>query len=461
MKKTELPLHKNDEFDLEITAVSSDGVGIGRHLGVAVFVPHTAVGDTVRCHIIKVTSSYAVAKCLQLLSPSPQRIADDCAVGHTCGGCVYRHVTYAAELEYKRQRITDAFARIGGVSLALPAVTPSPLVEGYRNKAILPIARAADGSLAVGYYAPRSHRVCDAVDCRLMPQEMRIAAALTKQFLVQHNLSIYDEKSGNGLVRALYLRRAHFSGQMLYCLIVNGKTLPHAQQLIDTVRKELPCVTGILLCVNQKQTNVMLTDRFLTLWGQSELQETLCGKQFTVSPLSFWQVNSPQTEQLYAKAAEFAALTGRETVLDLYCGTGSVGLSMAEGAEKLIGAEIVDAAVQNARHNAAQNGVTNAEFLCADAAKAAALLAQRGLQPDVVLLDPPRAGCDSHLIHTVCQQMRPARVVYISCDPATLARDCGVFALLGYRLTDAAAFDLFPRTSHVETVVCLKQHIQQ
>lgn len=449
------PIQKNGEFPLTVTAMSSEGNGVGRYQGIAVFVPRTCVGDEILCHVVKVASSYAVGRVAEIITPSADRIESDCPVDTLCGGCTYRQATYEAELRYKQARVSDAFERIGSVRLPVPAVIPSPKTEGYRNKAILPVARAASGEIVVGYYAPRSHRVCDARHCRLSPPAFHTAADLFAAFLTEFSLSVYDEQTRRGLVRALYLRRAEVTGELFVCPVVNGETLPHAQELVSRLRASLPEIVGVALCRNENPTNVVLTSDIRPLWGRCDLQENFCDLQFTVSPRAFWQVNSPQAEALYRTAAEFAGLTGNEVLLDLYCGTGSIGLSMAHRVRELCGVEIVPEAVENARRNAAQNGIANARFLCADAATAARTLEKEELRPDVVLLDPPRAGCDAALVKTVAREFAPERVVYVSCDPATLARDCALFADSGYRVTRVQPFDLFPRTPHVETVALL------
>lgn len=449
---------KNDCTELEITGMTAEGSGVGRADGLAVFVPGTAVGDVLRVKLIKVEKRYAVGRVEAILQPSADRIPPDCAVAVPCGGCVYRHISYDAELRIKQQKVADALARIGGLTeLPVRPIIGAPQPDHYRNKAQLPVGRGADGSVQVGFFAPHSHRIVPCGDCRLQPESFAGIVRAFLQWATETGAAPYDEETHSGLLRHLCIRQAAATGAHMVCVVANGDALPCEERLTALVRAAEPRVTSVVLNVNRARTNVIWGTECRTIWGDDAILDRLCGLEFSISPLSFYQVNHDQTERLYAQAAEFAALTGHETLLDLYCGTGTIGLSMANRAGRLIGAEIVPQAVADARRNAQRNGIAHAEFFCGDAADAADRLAARGIRPDVVVVDPPRKGCSEEVIRIITQRLCPARVVYVSCDPATLARDLKLFGTLGYAARAAVPVDMFPRTCHVETVVLLSQ----
>ena len=458
-------IRKNDIFEADITAMTAEGSGICRAEGMAVFVPGTAVGDRCAVRIVKVLRKYAFGRLEKLLAPSPDRIAPDCPVAAQCGGCVYRHIRYEAELRIKTQRVRDALERIGGLQdFQMEPILAAPDRCRYRNKCQLPIGLSKDGALQLGFYAVNSHRIVNTESCLLQPEAFDRAAAAFRRWYAVSGESVYDEASHSGVLRHLYMRRGEMSGEMMVCVVANGAALHEEALLVEMLREAVPEITGVLLNVNREKTNVVLGKTCRTLWGKDTITDTLCGLAFEIAPHAFYQVNRTQAERLYGKAAEYAGLTGAETLLDLYCGTGTIGLSMAKNAKKLIGAEIVPAAVENARRNAERNAIQNAEFLCADAAEAARILFERGEKPDVIVINPPRKGCDSALIATIAA-MRPKRVVYVSCDPATLARDLKLFGESGYKTETVTPADMFPGTAHVETVVLLsklntKQHVE-
>lgn len=450
-------IRKNDIFEADITAMTAEGSGICRIEGMAVFVPGTAVGDRCAVRIVKVLRKYAFGRLEKLLAPSPDRIAPDCPVAAQCGGCVYRHIRYEAELRIKTQRVRDALERIGGLQdFQMEPILAAPDRCRYRNKCQLPIGLSKDGALQLGFYAVNSHRIVNTESCLLQPEAFDRAAAAFRRWYAVSGESVYDEASHSGVLRHLYMRRGEMSGEMMVCVVANGAALHEEALLVEMLREAVPEITGVLLNVNREKTNVVLGKTCRTLWGKDTITDTLCGLAFEIAPHAFYQVNRTQAERLYGKAAEYAGLTGAETLLDLYCGTGTIGLSMAKNAKKLIGAEIVPAAVENARRNAERNAIQNAEFLCADAAEAARILFERGEKPDVIVIDPPRKGCDSALIATIAA-MRPKRVVYVSCDPATLARDLKLFRESGYKTETVTPADMFPGTAHVETVVLLSK----
>lgn len=447
-----MAIQKNDEIELMIDGLTAEGSGVGRVNGFAVFVAGGVPGDTVRAHIIKAKKTYAIGKIVKLLKPSPERTAADCPLFPSCGGCAYRCMQYEAELREKKRRVEDAFSRLAHITMPCETILHGNDAR-YRNKAQYPVARE-NGKLKIGFYAPHSHRIIDCADCSLQPDEFAEIVATFRSFLTKFDISVYNPLSGKGLVRHLYLRKGFHSGEIMVCVVVNGKNLPHSDELVSHLCEMPHKITSILLNTNTEKTNVILGKTCKTLWGTPDIGDTLCGVKVRLSPLSFYQVNHDMAEKLYRKAAEFAELKGDETVLDLYCGAGTIGLSVAHRVKQLYGAEIVPEAVENARENAKRNHIENAEFFCGDAADAAKRFREMGICPDAVFLDPPRKGCDEAVLRTV-SEMNPQKIVYISCDPATLARDTARLSEYGYAPTRLAAADLFPRTSHVESVCLL------
>lgn len=454
-----MALAKNQLITLKINAVTSEGSGIGRYTdknypdGFVVFVPQTAVGDEILCKILKTDKKYAFGKLEKIVSPSPDRVTDptnDCAVFGKCGGCCWRHVTYEAELRYKQQVVADALQRIGGISITPEPIVGSQSTERYRNKAQYPVATVNNESL-VGFYAPRSHRIVAHTDCKLQPKEFTEIVDAVMDWVRENNVSLYDESANRGLLRHIYIRKGEESGEILLCLVCTSGKVPQAKRLVETFTAKFPQLVGICVNCNPDDTNVILGKNTYTLWGKGYLTDVLCEKAFRLSPHSFYQVNKRQAETLYTIAKQEAELTGGEVLLDLYCGTGTIGLTMAESVKELIGVEIVPQAVEDARLNARLNGVENARFICADAAKAAEQLRNEHIRPDVVIVDPPRKGCGEEVVRII-GDMTPKRVVYVSCNPATLARDTQYFANCGYEIKRVMPVDMFPRTPHVECV---------
>lgn len=453
-------LTKNLIVPLTITAMSAEGSGIGRYTapgedcGIAVFVPFTAVGDEITCRIVKIQKNLAYGKVETIVKPSADRLPkQDCPVFGKCGGCVFRHIAYEAELHCKWQRVADALQRIGGLSIEPQPIVPSDSPDRYRNKAQYPVVPGEHRAI-VGLYAARSHRVIEQRDCLLQPTVFEAAVNAVVKWTKDNHVPIYDETTGTGLLRHIYIREGEQSGERMICLVCTGGKLPDTNGLVAALKTAVPGLASVMVNLNAEDTNVVLGDTCYPLYGKPFIVDMLCGLTFRLSPLSFYQVNRTQAERLYGLAAEAAALTGNETLLDLYCGTGTIGLSMAHRVRELVGVEVVPQAVEDAVRNAAENGITNARFIAADAAKAAKQLEREGWHPDVVVLDPPRKGCDKALIDTVVQ-MAPQRVVYVSCDPATLARDLKRFAEQGYVTEKVTPVDMFPRTAHVESVACL------
>ena len=439
---------KNEQHPLRIEGYGSAGEGGARLEGQAVFVKGALAGEICQVQLLKVGKSAAWGRVTQVLTPVPGR---HCPRYPRCGGCQLRHMTYAEELRFKRQKVQDALQRIGGWTGRVEKIHGAEAPDRYRNKIQFPVA---DGP-RVGFFRARSHEVIDAEDCLLQPLAATRLREAFKLWMERYQVPAYDERVHGGLIRHFYVR-VNQRGQSLCAVIANGTDLPHQEELVQALRRAEPDLAGVVLSVNQEKTNVILGKTHRCLWGRDYLEDTLCGLTFRLSVPSFYQVNREQAEVLYGRALAFAGLTGRETVLDLYCGIGTITLVMARQAGRAIGAEVIPAAVEDAKANAARNGVTNAEFLCADAAQAAQTLADRGLRPDVICVDPPRKGLAPAVIDAIVQ-MAPQRLVYVSCDPATLARDVKRMEEQGYVLQRAEAVDLFPRTAHVETVVLLSQ----
>ncbi len=452
----ETELLKNRLYEIKIDAISSQGNGIGRIGGMAVFVPNSAIGDTLEVKILKVEKKLAYARIERIIDPSPDRIEQDCPVFEKCGGCAFRHISYEAELEAKYQRVADALKRIGGIDIAPEPIIGADAPDRYRNKAQLPIGKDSKGELQIGFFAPRSHRIVDTVTCLLQPEIFDKTMKILRHWIKEKNVSVYDEATHKGLLRHLYIRWAEATGEIMVCLVINGNNIPAARELTDLLTSQIPNLKSVVLNINREKTNVILGEDCRTIWGSDHITDTLCGLKFKISPLSFYQVNHTQAEKLYNKAIEYATLTGKETVLDLYCGAGTIGLSMAPKAKEVIGVEIVEQAVSDAIENARINKINNARFICKDAAAAAEELSAQGIRPEVVVIDPPRKGCDKALIDTIVK-MIPEKIVYVSCDPATLARDLAIFAEKGYPTLSATPLDMFPRTPHVECVTLMSK----
>ena len=453
-----MPLQKNQILTLRIERLSSDGSGVAHSAdGEAVFVPGTAPGDEARVRIVKDCGRYAFGILDELLTPSPDRIPVDCPVAGPCGGCSLRHLDYAAELRAKQESVLDAFRRIGGLEVPVLDILPSPEVDRYRNKVQFPVGVDKNGAPCIGFFAGRTHRIVPCPDCKLQPGVLNEIGNALCAFFAQQGIRPYDEQSGKGLVRHIFLRRGAHSGQIMVCLVCTRAKLPHAEQLCTVLREQFPAISTILLNVNAKNTNVILGSENHILYGPGYIEDTLCGVPVRLGPLSFYQVNTLAAERLYGVAAQYAQLTPDDALLDLYCGMGTIGLSMAGQCRELIGVEIVPEAIESAKANAARMGeavAAKSRFFCADAGQAATRLAAEGLHPDIVMLDPPRKGCDEATLSAVVR-MAPRRVVYVSCNPATAARDAAWLEQNGYHAEKVQPVDLFPRTKHVEAVLLL------
>ena len=453
-----MPLQKNQILTLRIERLSSDGSGVAHSAdGEAIFVPGTAPGEEARVRIVKDYGRYAFGILDELLTPSPDRVPVDCPVAGPCGGCSLRHLDYTAELRAKQESVLDAFRRIGGLEVPVLDILPSPEVDRYRNKVQFPVGVDKNGVPCIGFYAGRTHRIVPCPDCKLQPGVLNEIGNALCAFFAQQGIRPYDEQSGKGLVRHIFLRRGAHSGQIMVCLVCTRAKLPHAEQLCTALREQFPAISTILLNVNAKNTNVILGSENHILYGPGYIEDTLCGVPVRLGPLSFYQVNTLAAERLYGVAAQYAQLTPDDTLLDLYCGMGTIGLSMANQCRGLIGVEIVPEAIESAKANAARMGeavAAKSRFFCADAGQAATQLAAEGLHPDIVMLDPPRKGCDEATLSAVVR-MAPRRVVYVSCNPATAARDAAWLEKNGYHAEKVQPVDLFPRTKHCECITAL------
>ena len=444
-------LEKGSVYTAVIDGYSSEGLGIARVNGAVVFVPHAVRGEEIDLRITKVMKTSCAGEIVKIHNPSPERMEPECPYAGKCGGCAYRHLTYPEELWTKRQRVQDALTRIGGLDLTVEEILGAKNPEHYRNKSQYPVG--ADGS--IGFFQARTHKVVPIRRCLIQTEAADRTAQAVGEWMRRYKISAYDETTGKGLVRHVCVR-VNRKGESLCCVVVNGNKVPREPELAAYVTVAVPHTVGVLLNSNTRRGNVVLGDKYRTLFGRNYLMDTLCGLEFKLSMPSFYQVNRDQAEVLYGKALKFAGLTGNETVLDLYCGIGTITLCLAKAAKRVIGAEIVPPAIRDAKENALRNHIENAEFFCGDAADIAAKLESDGLRPDVVTVDPPRKGLAPEVIASVAA-MGPEKVVYVSCDPATLGRDVKIFREFGYEAKRAAAVDMFPGTAHVETVVLLSK----
>ena len=455
-----MPLQKNQILTLRIERLSSDGSGVAHSPdGETVFVPGAAPGDEADVRIVKDCKRYAFGILDHLRTLSPDRIPVDCAVAGPCGGCSLRHLDYTAELRAKQENVTDAFRRIGGLDVPVLDICPSPEVDRYRNKVQFPVGLDKNGNPCIGFYAGRTHRIVPCPDCKLQPGVLNDIGNALCRFFAENGIQLYNEETGRGLVRHIFLRRGAHSGQIMVCLVCTRPNLPHADALCTRLREQFADIATLLLNVNSKNTNVILGTETHTLYGPGYIEDTLCGVPVQLGPLSFYQVNTLAAERLYGIAAQYAQLTPDDLLLDLYCGMGTIGLSMVDHCRELVGVEIVPEAIESAKSNAARMGDAVAAkscFFCADAGQAATRLAAEGLHPDVVMLDPPRKGCDEATLSAVVR-MAPRRVVYVSCNPATAARDAAWLEQNGYHAEKVQPVDLFPRTKHCECVIALSK----
>ena len=447
-------LIKNQVYQATICDYTSEGLGVAKIDGCAVFVPNAICGEECTIRIEKVGKTWAAGKIVEILQRSPHRVNRECPVAKLCGGCAFWHMDYEEESRLKAQRVKNCLNRMGGQSLEEVPILAAPTCHGYRNKAQYPVAKRKSGAYA-GFFRAGTHSVVENDRCLILPDEIDRVKDAVMDYVNHCKVSIYDEEAHTGLLRHIFVRRGAVSGQILVCPVVNGRSLPRHQELVSRLQ-QIPGFTSLVLNVNTKKGNTILGPECITLHGPGYIEDTLCGLNFRLSPHSFYQVNHHQAQRLYEAAIAQAEITKEDLVMDLYCGVGTITLCMAKAAGKVIGVEVVPQAVEDAKDNALRNGIQNAEFFCGDAGQAALALEAQGIRPDVVVVDPPRKGLNADTIEALAR-FSPRRIVYVSCDPATLARDVALLNEKGYTLKNALAADLFPRCSHVESVVCLSR----
>jgi len=445
-------LEKSKVYKAVISDYTSEGQGIARVEGCVVFIPNAIVGEVCNVRIEKAAKTWAAGKIVEILEKSPHRINRACPVAKLCGGCAFHHMDYEEESRMKAERVRACLNRIGGENLEQLPILAAPTCEGYRNKAQYPVS-AKKGKAYAGFFRQGTHDVIENQRCMILPEESDAVKDIVTDYVNQFRVMPYDEINHKGLLRHIYVRRGAVSGQVLVCLVLNGRRIPKPEVLVERLKK-VPGFTTLVISVNTKAGNSVLGEEFITLYGPGYIEDTLCGLKFRLSPRSFYQVNHYQAQKLYAAAIERSQITKSDTVLDLYCGVGTITLAMAKAAGKVIGVEVIPQAVEDARDNAVRNGIENAEFFCGDAGQAALELEKQGIAVDVVVVDPPRKGLNGDSIEAIAR-FAPRRLVYVSCDPATLARDVALLKERGYKLADALAVDLFPRCAHVESVIVL------
>ena len=457
-------MQKNDILRVTIEEINNLGFGVAHaeekngSRGKVIFVRDAVTGDVLDARIIKVNKSYLIAKIERMIEPSALRATDGVCTAAGCGGCVYQHIQYEHEADLKRDYVENAFRKAGLSDVRVGELRHTEELTRYRNKAQYPVANGKGGMVA-GFYATGTHRIVPMSDCALQPILFGEVVTYICQFCDRNGIRAYEEENGRGELRHIYLRTGAETGEVMVCLVVNGTHLKNEDTLARELIEHFPSVKSVMLNVNRENTNVVLGDDYRCIGGRDYIEDILCGLTFRISAGAFYQVNHNACELLYSIARERAELTGKETVLDLYCGIGTIGLSMAKDAEKVIGIEIVEEAVIRAAENAARNNITNAYFYCGDASNAEKLLeraeaAHGDVSGATVIMDPPRKGSTPELIHYLAKR-NFERIVYVSCNPDTLARDCVLFKELGYEIGEVTPVDMFPRTGHIESVVCL------
>lgn len=456
MKKSNSNIQKNDIYKLTITALSSDGNGIGRINDMVVFVPNTAVGDIINVKIVKVLKSYAFGRVENIITPSKDRVENNCPVFEKCGGCAYRHINYGAETKQKAEQVFRNVKNIGKTDFAEGDILCNvDKTERYRNKGQYPLGLNQNGEIVCGFYAPRSHRIIPIEDCKLQPEIFSQIIAEIKDFIAQKNIPIYDETTKKGLLRHIYLRKADVTNEIMVCLVVKGNDFTDENELCERLISKFPQIKSIILNVNMADNNVILGEKCITLWGNDTISNKMCGIDVKLSPLSFYQVNHDMAERIYRLAGELAELKKDDILLDLYCGAGLIGLSCADKVKKVVGIEVIPEAIENAKENARNNGINNAEFFCGDASLISKLL-EKGYKFDVAIVDPPRKGCSEDVLEALSKS-GAKKIVYVSCNSSTLARDVAILSQNGYKAETVVPADLFPRTIHCEAVCLLSK----
>ncbi len=446
-------MNKNDRVIIDITDISSEGFGVGKADGFILFVPQTAVGDRAEVLVVKVKKSYGFGKLISLVTKSDKRTDTDCSAFSQCGGCVFRHISYEEELRLKTKRVADAFSKIASMNIKIHDCRPSETYS-YRNKAVFPMGKQ-NNKTVTGFYAVNSHRIVPCDSCEIQNPAFNIIAAQVRKWADSYNISAYDEQTGKGILRHLFLRIGEQTGEILCCLVINADSLPYEKELISMLGKLKLNIVGICININRDKTNVIMGSKGKVLYGRDYILDVLCGLTFKISLHSFYQINRKQAQCLYQKALELAKPDKDSVLVDMYCGAGTIGLSAAKSSKSIYGIEIVEDAIKNAKENAKLNEITNAEFYCGNSSMGKKWLEQQKVKPDIIVVDPPRKGCDLTVLEDI-KALAPKRIVYVSCDPATLARDVKILCDGEYTVKEAFPFDMFPKTAHVESI-CLLQ----
>lgn len=454
--KVNVPVKKGDNIELQIAGLGSSGEGVGRYDGFTVFVHGALPEETVQAEIILVKKNYAIGKLIKIITASPDRVEPVCPVYAECGGCQLQHLSYAGQLRMKQQQVKDALTRIGHLDTEVLPVIGCSNPWNYRNKMQFPAASGAEGKISIGCYAAATHSVIDTGSCMIQKEANNEVLTTVRKWMQRYSISAYDEKTGKGLVRHVMSRVGVHSGEVMAVLITSAYDIPHKKELVEWLTKYVPNLVSVVQNINKKPTNVVMGSKTRVLYGRTTITDSLGALSFNISAQSFFQVNSEQAEKLYNKALEYAALSGNETVVDVYCGTGTISLYLAKHAGKVYGIEIVAPAIEDAKKNAQDNNCSNAEFILGDAAEKMPQLLAEGVKPDVVVVDPPRAGCEQKVLKAIAD-VEPQRIVYVSCNPASLARDLAYLSERGYKTMAAQPVDMFPMCAHVETVCLLSK----
>jgi 23S rRNA (uracil1939-C5)-methyltransferase len=451
-----IPVEKNLDYEVEIMGLGHEGEGVGKVDNFTVFVKDALPGETVKAKIIKLSKNFAVGRLLEIIRTSHDRTNPICGIYKRCGGCQIMHTSYESQLRLKTNRVEETIRRIGKIKdfINHPAIGMDNPFR-YRNKVQLPVG-VKNGQPQIGFFAPRSHDIIDMDTCWIQDETADRVVRFTRDWIRDHGIEPYNEETGRGVIRHIMIRRGFKTGEVMVVLVTSIRKLPFKDEFVKLIGDNIKGITSIVQNINSKKSNTILGNENITLWGNDHITDYIGKFRFNISPLSFFQVNPIQTEVLYDKALEYADLTGEEAVFDAYCGTGTISLFLAQRAKKVYGVEVVPEAIEDARNNAAQNGVDNAEFIVGESEKVIPELISKGIRADVVVVDPPRKGCEPELLDAIAR-MSPKRVVYVSCDPGTLARDLGILDSLGYRTTEVQPVDMFPMTAHVECVVRIEK----
>ncbi|MBC2397496.1 23S rRNA (uracil(1939)-C(5))-methyltransferase RlmD [Clostridium tetanomorphum] len=450
-----IPVEKNKDYIIDITGMANEGGGVGKIDDFTVFIPQAIKGEKCKVKIVKVNKNFAFGKLLEVLQPSLNRVQPICPIYNRCGGCQIQHISYEGQLEFKRQKVKDVLSRIGKIDVNVESVIGMKNPYRYRNKVQLPVGKDED-NVKIGFYAQRSHQIIDINNCFIQDEIADKVIALTKEWMQKYNIEAYNEEKHKGIVKHIMIRKAFKTNQIMIVIIARNNELPYKKEFINIMVENIEGLVSVIQNVNSKKTNVIMGDKNITLWGKDTIVDYIGNFKFNISPLSFFQVNPIQTEILYNKALEYADLNGNEIVFDAYCGTGTISLFLSQKAKKVYGVEIIKEAIDNAKINAKENNVNNAEFIVGKSEEIIPKLIHKGIKADVVVVDPPRKGCEKSLLEEIAN-MKPKRIVYVSCDPSTLARDLAILKDLGYNTEKVQPVDMFSQTSHVECVVLMSR----